>query len=157
MLKPQPMWELTQVEWGPQEEPFWMGDFHEYQRKIFLCIFWGTKDMAPLSSCPLNAQNLFLLIALWNFLCCLFVGVYWKFICPGVFLLNLADSNACLSFTFDLTFITVCVTQLKLSYCDSQLLMKSVTFHFFIFVTQKNRVAFSDKDNGSGFPCSKYD
>lgn len=85
--------------------------------------------------------------------------VCWGFLkvhMSRVFLLNLAESNACLSFIFDLTFIAVCVSQLRMCCCDGQLLMKSMTFHFFIFVIQKNRVTFTDKDNGSGFPCSKY-
>lgn len=87
-----------------------------------------------------------LLFVCWGFL---------KSIDPG-FLLNLAESNACLSFIFDLTFIAVCVTQFKMSGCNSRLDMKRVTFHFFICFSQKNGVTLTDKDNGSEFPWSKY-
>lgn len=83
VLKPELIWELTWVEQRQEEVPVCMGLFSEYQCKVFfvwLCIFCGTEDMAPLSSCSLNAEKLFLLIALWNwfvvFLFCLFVGVF---------------------------------------------------------------------------------
>lgn len=58
----------------------------------------------------------------------------FKVIWPGVLLLNLARNNVCLFSVFDLTFIVVCVTHLKICCCDSCLHMKGVTFPFFISV-----------------------
>lgn len=46
-------------------------------------------------------------------------GFLFKVIWPNVLLLNLARNNACLFSVFDLTFIAVCVTHLKICCCDS--------------------------------------
>lgn len=113
---------------------------------------------APPFLCPMNAQNIFLLIdgfvvsisLLFLFIC------FFTFMWPGLLLLDLAKNNACFFFSrFDLTLITVCITQDKLLWlliiygkCD-------VSF-FHLSVTQKKGLTLTDKDNGRVFLYSRY-